>query len=365
VAERSRAGRAQRAEQAVIRACHRGLDVGALRDALLTSLRAVMPVDAAFVATADPETLLFTAAYAETPLDTSTAAFLDNEFGARDVNRFASLATSRRHVAWLDDATGNDRFASPRYRDIMRPLGLGDELRAALVVDGRCWGYLCLHRQDGPLGFTPEDAATIARIGPHLAAGLRQALLLQAAITSDPAAPGVVLLADDLSVIAVTAQAEYLLSLVENRSPQRLPLPVAVYAVATALAALERGTLNDAAQPAARIPTAAGPWLSLHASRLRAEVGQGPIAVVVEPAQAQATAPVLLSAYGLTAREADVARLVLRGLSTTAIADSLYISANTVQDHLKAVFDKTGVRSRRDLVGQFLGRRASQQPDDQ
>jgi DNA-binding CsgD family transcriptional regulator len=354
VAEQSRAGRAERAEQVVVRACHRGLDVGRLREVVLTSLRAVMSVDAAFVATADPETLLFNGAYAETPLDTATAAFLDNEFGARDVNRFALLATSRRHVAWLDDTTGNDRFASPRYRDIMRPLGLGDELRAALVVDGRCWGYLCLHRQDGQLGFTVEEAAAIARLGPHLAAGLRQALLLQAPTTGNPAAPGVVLLAEDLSVIAVTAQAEYLLSLVANPSPRQLPLPVGVYTVATALTALERGILHDGAQPTTRIPTASGPWLSLHASRLRAQRGEGPIAVVVERAQAQATAPVLLSAHGLTTREADVARLVLRGLSTAAIADSLHISRNTVQDHLKAVFDKTGVHSRRDLVGRLL-----------
>jgi DNA-binding CsgD family transcriptional regulator len=362
VGEQSKADRAGRAERALIRACHRGMDVSGLRDAVLTSLRAVMPVDAAFVATADPETLLFTGAYAETPLDTATAAFLDNEFGAHDVNRFASLATSRQHVAWLDDATGHDRFASPRYRDIMRPLGLGDELRAALVVDGRCWGYLCLHRQDGRLGFTVEEAATIARLGPHLAAGLRQALLLQAPTPGNPAAPGVVLIADDLGVIAVTAQAEYLLSLVENRSPRQLPLPVAVYTVATALLALERGTFDDPAPPTTRIPTAAGPWLSLHASRLRAEVGEGRIAVVVELAQAQATAPLLLSAHGLTAREADVARLVLRGQSTTAIADSLHISANTVQDHLKAVFDKTGVRSRRDLVGHFLAAHAKPSP---
>jgi DNA-binding CsgD family transcriptional regulator len=64
----------------------------------------------------------------------------------------------------------------------------------------------------------------------------------------------------------------------------------------------------------------------------------------------------LLSAYGLSAREADVARLVLRGASTTAIVDALHISKHTVQDHLKAVFDKTGVRSRRDLVGRMLTR---------
>lgn len=156
--EHSRALRAQRAEQAVVRACHRGLGVSALRDAVLTSLRAFMAVDAAFVATADPETLLFTDAYAEAPLDNATATFLDNEFGGQDVNRFTSLATSPRHVARLDEVTGNDRFASPRYRDIMRPLGLGDELRAALVVDRQCWGYLCLHREDGRLGFTAAEA---------------------------------------------------------------------------------------------------------------------------------------------------------------------------------------------------------------
>lgn len=354
MAEQFRAGRTQRAERAVVEACHRGLEVGRLRDAVLASLRAVIPVDAAFVATADPETLLFTGAYAEAPLDAATAAFLDNEFATEDVNRFATLATSHRHVAWLDDATGNDRFASPRYRDIMRPLGLGDELRAALVVDGRCWGYLCLHRQDGPLGFTASEAAAIARLVPHLASGLRQALMLQGPTTSEPDAPGVVLLNEDLSVLAVTAQAEHLLSLVADPSPRRLPLPVPVYGVATALTALERGALHPNAQPTTRIPTTAGPWLSLHASRLRARRGEGPIAVVVERAQAQATAPLLLSAHGLTLRESDVARLVLRGLSTTAIANSLHISANTVQDHLKAVFDKTGVRSRRDLVGRFL-----------
>jgi len=53
-------------------------------------------------------------------------------------------------------------------------------------------------------------------------------------------------------------------------------------------------------------------------------------------------------------RESDVARLALRGLSTTAIADILHTSTKTVQDHLKAVFDKTAVHNRRDLVGRFL-----------
>ncbi len=57
---------------------------------------------------------------------------------------------------------------------------------------------------------------------------------------------------------------------------------------------------------------------------------------------------------GLTQREREVALLVLRGGSTQAIAAELYLSAHTVKAHLKSIFDKTGVRSRRDLVARIL-----------
>jgi hypothetical protein len=142
----------------LVRHCHSGLDVPDLQRQLLRSLRRVIPVDAAFFATADPETLLFTGAYAEEPLAAATPLFLDNEFASDDVNTFASLATSTNHVASLDATTRSERASSRRYRDIMSPLGLGDELRAALVTGSDCWGYLCLHRADHPLGFTESEA---------------------------------------------------------------------------------------------------------------------------------------------------------------------------------------------------------------
>ena len=61
----------------------------------------------------------------------------------------------------------------------------------------------------------------------------------------------------------------------------------------------------------------------------------------------------LLVAYGLTARERDVCREVMAGHSTMDIAGRLFISANTVQDHLKSVFSKVGVRSRGELVARL------------
>ena len=98
-----------------------------------------------------------------------------------------------------------------------------------------------------------------------------------------------------------------------------------------------------------RVLTRSGRWLILHGITLEA----GPerrVAVIIEPADPARIAPLLMSAYGLTDREQELTRLVLQGLSTSEIAAELVISVHTVQQHLKNVFDKTGVRSRRELV---------------
>jgi DNA-binding CsgD family transcriptional regulator len=63
---------------------------------------------------------------------------------------------------------------------------------------------------------------------------------------------------------------------------------------------------------------------------------------------------VRVSIYHLSEREQEVTRQVLQGRSTREIAAELFIAPVTVQEHLKRIFDKTGVRSRRDLVGKVF-----------
>lgn len=179
-----------------MRVCHSGLDVGGVQAQVLRSLRRLVPVDVAFFATADPGTLQFTGAHSEEPLVAAAPRFLANKLAGVDVNTFTSLATSAAHMATLDSATGRSRFESERYREIMRPVGLGDELRAALVAGLECWGYLCLHRADGPLGFSRREATVVARLGPHIAYALRLALLgSRGPVRGGDRQPGVRLLA--------------------------------------------------------------------------------------------------------------------------------------------------------------------------
>ena len=102
--------------------------------------------------------------------------------------------------------------------------------------------------------------------------------------------------------------------------------------------------------PRIHLRSASGRWLVLHASRLRIADAEGQIAIIFEEARPSEIAPLIVDAYGLTKREGEIIRLVLRGLSTAEVSNELYITPNTVRDHFKSIFDKVGVRSRRELV---------------
>src|SRR5262249_44536331 len=130
--------------------------------------------------------------------------------------------------------------------------------------------------------------------------------------------PGLIVLADDLSIAATTRAGERWIAKISDRVGLDA-LPEAVQSVVARLWSLERSTLDQSARclpPQAGGGTASGRWLVIHASRLSGPGAAGQPAVMLEPARASEIAPLLLDAYGLTRREAEVAQLILRGIST-------------------------------------------------
>jgi diguanylate cyclase (GGDEF)-like protein len=63
----------------------------------------------------------------------------------------------------------------------------------------------------------------------------------------------------------------------------------------------------------------------------------------------------LKACFGLTLRETEVLRGLLRGMANSAIAKNLHIAEQTVKDHLSKVYKKTGAKNRFDLVHSFMG----------
>jgi DNA-binding CsgD family transcriptional regulator len=349
---------AELVSQEIIRLCHAGLDSRTFRVESVKRLKKAIPVDASFFATADPATLLFTGAVLDDVLASATTQFLENEFMREDAVKFARLARGHSPVDSLGAATRGELVLSPRYQEILAPMDLGDELRAALVVGSKCWGFMCLHRERSSPNFTPAEAAFLAKLTPHLAEGLRTALLIGdgRVASAPPDGPGLLLLGEDLSLAAATPVAEgWLAEVAKSDWPGSSELPGAVYAVATRLLALEHGGyMPPDLMPRTRLRTASGRWLVLHASRLRGANTEGQIAIIFEEARPKEIAPLIVDAYGLTKREGEITRLVLRGLSTAEVSRELHITPNTVRDHFKSIFDKVGVRSRRELVGQVF-----------
>ena len=347
--------RAEHTRHELIRLCHAGLDSRTLRIEILKRLRIVIPIDLSAFSLTDPATLLFTGAVVDDILMRASPQLLENEFLQDDVNKCAWMVKSNTPVVNLVQATGGELERSQRYREILAPLALGDELRAVLITGGTCWGFMCLHRDQGSPHFTLAEAAYLARLTPHFAEGLRTALLLgRTTGPTVPDEPGVLLLTDDLSVVATTPAAErWIAEVAEADWPRKRGLPSAVTAVVARLLALERGT-DDDLMPKVRLRTVSGHWLVLHASRLSGSSMHRPIAVIFEVARPVEIAPLIAQAYDLSKREGEIMQSVLCGLSTREMADTFHIASHTVQDHLKAIFEKVGVSSRRELVGQLF-----------
>lgn len=348
-------GAASGARQDVVRLCHQHLAAVELLGQVLARVRRVVWFDASLWSTTDPATLLPTGGLVHNLPLAACHPYFDHELLVPDVNKFAELARSARPVGVLSQATGGDLGQSARYRDLGEPYGLTDELRVAFVADGWCWGVAALYRLRGR--FAEREAGFVAGLAPHLAHGLRTALLA-AADEGGQDAPGTVVVDARGRVEAVTPEAgrwmAELTALTDRSGHSEQPaIPPVVYIVAARARAALSG--RDEGLPSARVRTRAGQWLVVHGSMLSGPDGpDGRAAVVIEPARPAQIAPIIVAAWQLTGREQDVLRLVCQGLGTDQIAKELFLSPHTVRGYLKDLFAKVGVASRGELVARLF-----------
>jgi DNA-binding CsgD family transcriptional regulator len=344
----------QRALDKIVRLSGQGLDLVHLwRECAEPIASAIPHYWAPCWFTLDPATLLITSHFDE-GVPEVPPEWLEAEYFVDDVHKLADVARSGPGLSTLHEATMGNPTSSPRWQANMQ-LGGDQEMIAALRTrSGDVWGALGLYREPGQPMFDAADKAFLHAVTPYLAEGARRALLLGEAVDPDGSnAPGLVVLDSNLRLESVTPGVERWLADLPDGEWETGRVPSVITAVAARAVRTAHAPGDSGEIPMARVLSRSGTWIVLHGAALVSPVSRR-VAVIVEPAHPARISSLLMSVYGLTDREKDVTRLVLHGYSTTEIAETLFISPHTVQHHFKSIFDKTGVRSRRDLAGKVF-----------
>lgn len=336
--------RAHRARRDIAALAAAGLSVSELHAAAIRVIGDEVSADLTCWAAIDPETLVIsTMVSGETRIPPEYEPRLaEAEYSADEPHTFAVLALRKEPVAKLSDLPDRERDRSARLNNVWRPLGLNRELRVLFLADGACWGAAGMVRAGHD--FTNRETEFVAAVAPAIATATRLAVRSEARGWTPGSHPAIVVVGPRGELRAVTPAAREWRDRLDEIAPGRFMVMMKVMAVGARAAA--SGGFR------ARLRDARGQWAVLQASPL---IGgdDDQVAVAIEPATGDQLIGLLLVAYGLTSRERDICREVIAGHSTADIAGRLFISANTVQDHLKSVFSKVGVRSRGELVARL------------
>jgi DNA-binding CsgD family transcriptional regulator len=291
--------------------------------------------------------------------------FWFGEFHEQDANLFADLARGDTSAASLRSATSDRPMRSARYRNFLQPQGYDDELRVVFRTAGKSWGVGGLFREPGRAPFDAQDVALLEAVSPIVATGFRTHAALIAPKPGFTHAPGLMLFNREGAIVSANDAASRWLAEIYGEEPganwfeilaglQSPDVDAAIPIIPLIARAHAVASGRDAREARLRLRDRSGRWLVLHASVLENASGDGNVAIVVEPAKSGDLAPIIVEAYRLTARERDVVRAIAQGRSTPEIAAELFLSAHTVRDYIKAVFDKVGVSSRGELIAKLF-----------
>lgn len=344
-----------RAVERVANVCVRHQDSRSLRLALLEELTdLVRGFDAYAWLLTDPVTEVGGSPLADVPWLEALPRQIRLKY-LTPLNRWTGL--DEPPVACLHAVTGGRLEQSLVWRELLADYGVRDA--ASVVFRDRfgCWAFLELWRTGS--SFTDAEAETLVAVNGTMTTALRRCqagTFERDASVSERTGPVVLILSPQLAVRAQTPETQQLLKLLVPPESDRQPIPAGAYNVGAQLLAVEAGV--DTHPPTARVHLSEGVWLTLRAARIGgAEPQQDQdIAVTIERTDPRDRLDLFIRSCGLTAREGELLGHLAAAADTREIARRMFLSEHTVQDHLKAIFAKSGAPNRRTLLARAVGR---------
>lgn len=326
------------------------LDWKTLSQRAIAEIESVVPADAWCVASADPSTLLMTDVTGD-HLGSELRHFFELEYTKPDFLLQNDLASSDSHVGSLILATGGRPERSARWCELLEPFGYRDQLRGALVAPSGCWGFFSLVRTRASGPYSPAEVALVASLVRRFAEAMGSALTSGVSAVHAGFERLLLVLASDLTVLETSSGAEEIFG-----SSLRVgaPVPPELLAVAVQARDARQGAgSDDGGRPVTATVRHPDGWLRVEAFPLSGSKALR-IGILLEQIRPYEATDLIFKTRGLTPRESEVTRGVLAGRSTQEIAGSLHLSPLTVQQHLKAIFVKFDVSSRRELMASLF-----------
>jgi DNA-binding CsgD family transcriptional regulator len=327
------------------------LDCESVQREVVADLQRVVGFDRWCLPHADPDTLLPGLGLGDHDYGPGLPRALELEYSGADFAAKHDVARRPRMASSLDAETGGDLARSPRWDEVLRPVGIGDIAAVACRDASGCWGWIEAYRDASERPFSDEDLDLLAAAGPSMAVALRRSVVEVRRGGPDPSdGPGVLVLDRDLSPVSRTEAATRWIAALPLADLFAMwgMLPAFVYPAATLA---RRG---DLARAHATLPVDDGPWIRIEAAPLDGD-RDGDIAVTIRAAAPSETFNIACRAHGLTARETEVVAALVAGAGTRDVARALHLSDWTVQDHLKSIFAKLGAHSRREALARLAG----------
>ena len=262
---------AQRAMDAVRRACAGATTAEELFAAIVRPMHEVVPYDGALWLGADPSTGLATSPVLTENIESGHCeTYWQREFLVEDALLFRDVARATPAIGTLRARLADRPRRSARYRECIAPQGYDDELRAAFQVDGETWGLLSLMRERGRPAFSADDTAAAGQLLAPIAEALRRTCVLaDGGAGREPEGPGLIMFDPHGELMSLNDQARAWLDElpIGPLTADGIPLPTQVMASVARARAIAQG--REDGQARLRVRSRSGRWLVVHASSLR------------------------------------------------------------------------------------------------
>jgi DNA-binding CsgD family transcriptional regulator len=251
------------------------------------------------------------------------------------------------------------------YNDFLKPQNIHDQLAIYLMSGNQFLGVTALFRPIHSPLFSSADTAKARLIAPILTAALERAISIKKSreleqaiqsISIDLPYEGILILDPSLRPVYYNNVAAGIISALhplkgQIRSfPPDLPDPL--HTPALRLASSLQGALPKELPRTDPVilATNSAKKVTAHLRVVINEKNTPLILICFNPSNQTSITDTLLKQQGISPRELDIIHLLADGKKNSEIAEVLFISEYTVENHLRAIFRKMDVKNRTALV---------------